>query len=146
MSVLDASVILKWFLDEEGTSQALQLRDEFYRGKREIVVPDLLLMEVANALRYNPSFTGEEIKEAIETLFDIGILIVTPTRSLMVRAIDLAKSLNVTCYDAVYLALAQELDFEFITADKKFWKSVAERKGQRLSVKLLANLDEGPAG
>ncbi len=31
MNVLDASVILKWFLDEEGTSQALRLREEFYR-------------------------------------------------------------------------------------------------------------------
>jgi len=106
MNVLDASVILKWFLDEEGTSQALRLREEFYRGEREIVVPDLLLMEVANVLRYNPSFTAKEIKEAIQTLFDIGIVIITPTYSLLAKAIDLANTLDVTCYDAVYLALA----------------------------------------
>ena len=98
MNVLDASVILKWFLEEEGTSQALRLREEFYRGEREIVVPDLLLMEVANALRYNPSFTAKEIKEAIQTLFDIGIVIITPTYSLLAKAIDLAKTLDVTFY------------------------------------------------
>ena len=45
MSVLDASVVLKWFVDEEDSSQALNLRKEFYAGKREIVVPDLLLFE-----------------------------------------------------------------------------------------------------
>jgi len=145
MSVLDASVILKWFLDEESSSQALQLREEFYRGQREIVVPDLLLIEVANALRYNPSFTVEEIEEAVETLFDIGIIIVTPTYSLLSRAIELAKSLDVTCYDAIYLALAEELDFEFITADKKFWRRVAERGVSGLSVKLLADLGGGLA-
>ena len=145
MNVLDASVILKWFLEEEGTSQALRLREEFYRGEREIVVPDLLLMEVANALRYNPSFTAKEIKEAIQTLFDIGIVIITPTYSLLAKAIDLAKIFDVTCYDAVYLALAEEIGFELITADKKFWKSVAEKEGPTPSAILLTDLDEGPA-
>jgi predicted nucleic acid-binding protein len=57
MSILDASVILKWFVDEESSDQALRIRDEFCRGEREIVVPDLLLLEVANALRYNPTFS-----------------------------------------------------------------------------------------
>ncbi|MCD6154732.1 MAG: hypothetical protein J7J22_03015 [Candidatus Verstraetearchaeota archaeon] len=35
MSVLDASVVLKWFVDEEDSDQALQLRDEFYTGENE---------------------------------------------------------------------------------------------------------------
>ncbi len=99
-------------------------------------------MEVANALKYNPSFTAKEIKEAIQTLFDIGIVIITPTYSLLAKAVDLAKTLDVTCYDAVYLALAEEIGFEFITADKKFWNSVAEREGPTPSVILLTDLDE----
>jgi len=111
MSVLDASVILKWFVDEEDSVQALRIRDEFYNGNREIIVPDLLLFEVSNALRYNPSFTVEEIKEAMRTIFDVGIEIITPTYSLLASAIELAKKLDVTCYDAVYLALAADLDF-----------------------------------
>ena len=48
----------------------------FWRG--EIVVPDLLLFEIANALRYNPSFSTKEIQEALDTLFGIGIGIITP--------------------------------------------------------------------
>jgi len=89
--VLDASVILKWFVDEEDSVQALRIRDEFYNGNREIIVPDLLLFEVSNALRYNPSFTVEEIKEAMRTIFDVGIEIITPTYSLLASAIELAK-------------------------------------------------------
>ncbi|MCK4580760.1 MAG: type II toxin-antitoxin system VapC family toxin, partial [Dehalococcoidia bacterium] len=109
MIVLDASVVLKWFVDEEDSDQALRLREEFYTGEREIVIPDLLLFEVANALRYNPSFTAEEIKEAVKTLFDIEIEIITPTSSLLSKTIELAKDFDVTCYDAAYLALAEEL-------------------------------------
>lgn len=139
MSVLDASVVLKWFVDEEDSDQALRLREEFYRRKREIIVPDLPLFEVANALRYNPSFTGEEIEEAVKTLFDMGIEIITPTYPLLAKAVELAKSLDVTCYDAAYLALAEELGFEFITADEKFYRKVSKEMDKDL-IKLLADL------
>ncbi|MGQ9553595.1 MAG: type II toxin-antitoxin system VapC family toxin [Anaerolineae bacterium] len=142
MSVLDASVVLKWFVNEADSVQALQLREEFYRGTREIIVPDLLLFEVANALRYNSGFTAEEIREAIRTLFDIGIEIITPTYSLVAKAIGLAKSLDVTCYDAAYLALAEELGVEFVTADERFCKRVRAMDPQLL-VSLLADLSQG---
>jgi len=140
MSVLDASVVLKWFVDEEDSDQSLRLREEFYRRKREIIVPDLLLFEVANALRYNPSFTAEEIEEAMKTLFDMGIEIITPTYSLLAKAIELAKSLDVTCYDAAYLALAEELGFEFITADEKLCRKVSKEMRSKVPIKLLADL------
>ena len=138
MSILDASVVLKWFVDEEDSDQALRLREEFFRGEREIVVPDLLLFEVANALRYNPGFTAEEIKEAVKTLFDLGIDIITPTYSLLAEAIELAKSLDVTCYDAAYVALAGELGFELITADGKLYRKVSEKMKPRSWVRLLS--------
>jgi len=142
MSVLDASVILKWFVDEEDSVQALRIRDEFYNGNREIIVPDLLLFEVSNALRYNPSFTVEEIKEAMRTIFDVGIEIITPTYSLLASAIELAKKLDVTCYDAVYLALAADLDFDFITADEKFYRKVNKGMEPKTIVRLLSSLYE----
>jgi len=140
MSILDASVVLKWFVDEEDSDQALRLREEFNSGEREIVVPDLLLFEVANALRYNPSFTAEEIKVAVKTLFDIEIGIITPTYSLLAKAIELSESLDVTCYDAAYLALAEELGFEFITADERFCRKVSKEMKPKAPIRLLADL------
>ncbi|MEM4283850.1 MAG: type II toxin-antitoxin system VapC family toxin [Candidatus Caldarchaeum sp.] len=140
MSVLDASVILKWFVEEEDSVQALRLREEFYAGEREIVVPDLLLFEVANALRYNPNFTAEAVQESIDTLFAMEIEIITPTASLLAKTITLAKDLDVTCYDAVYLALAEELGFEFITADEKLYRKASEKNRVRVLLKLLADV------
>jgi len=140
MSVLDASVILKWFVDERDSEQALLLREEFYRGEREIVVPDLLLYETANALRYNPGFSTEEINEVLKTLFDLGIGIITPTYSLLAKTTGLAKSLDITCYDATYLALAEELGFEFITADEKFYRKASSESGSKTVIKLLNDL------
>jgi len=91
MSVLDASVVLKWFVAENDSDKAVRLREEYYLGERDIIVPDLLLFEVSNALRYNSGFKVSEIKESIRTLFDMGIEIVTPTYSLLESAISMAR-------------------------------------------------------
>ncbi len=73
MYVLDASVLIKWFSDEEYTDIALKLRDEFFHGNIKLVVPDLLLYEVSNALRYNPNFDENDVVEAVDSLHDMGI-------------------------------------------------------------------------
>ena len=72
--VLDASVVIKWFSEEEYTDVALKLRDDFSKGDVELVVLDLMLYEVSNALRYNPDFNETDVSEAVGTLYDIGIL------------------------------------------------------------------------
>jgi predicted nucleic acid-binding protein len=138
VSVLDASVVLKWFVNEADSGQALKLREEFYAGKREIVVPDLLLFEIANALRYNPSFSVKEIYDSLDTLFGMGIEIITPTLSLLSKTVELAEEFDLTCYDATYIALAEELSFEFITADEKFYRRVRKNTKKKGSIRLLA--------
>lgn len=58
--VPDSSVVIKWFSDEDATDKALAIREGYINGKIEIVVPDLLLYEIANALRYNKSLETKE--------------------------------------------------------------------------------------
>ena len=127
MSVLDASVVLKWFVSEQGSEDAVILRHEFVEGDRNIVVPDLLLYECANALKYHPDFTVSEVQQSIDSLFSLGIDIVTPTASLLKKATEISFSADVTVYDALYLALADEIKDRFITADEKFYQAVTER-------------------
>jgi len=67
--ILDASVILKWFIEEKDTDKALKIRDDYVAGKIDIEIPDLLIYELANVLRYK-QFTAEEIKSAVKFLKD----------------------------------------------------------------------------
>ncbi len=140
MSVLDASVVLKWFVNEPDSALAIGLREEFYTGKREIVVPDLLLYEITNALRYNSTFTSKEIQEALETLFGMGIEIIAPTLSLLGKAVQLAEQFDVSCYDATYLALSEELGFEFVTADERLYRRIEKSPKLKTSIRLLTDL------
>ena len=140
MSVLDASVALKWFVDEEDSDAALSLRQNFRQGESEIVVPDLLLYEVANALRFNPSFEAQEVNEAVKTLLDMEIDIVTPSSALLEKLVDLSVEHGITCYDSTYFALAQEIGFPLITADEKLYNKLPQRNKESNQVKLLAEL------
>lgn len=120
MSVLDASVVIKWFICERDSDKALTLRDRYYQENFEIIVPDLILYEIGNALRFHPDISTDDVKDALNSLFDMGIEIVTPTRNLLERATDLTLSHSITFYDALYLALAFEINDILITADEKF--------------------------
>ena len=44
--VIDASVVVKWFIEENDSDKALLLRDRFIDGKVELYIPILLYFEV----------------------------------------------------------------------------------------------------
>jgi predicted nucleic acid-binding protein len=88
--VLDASVVAKWFKEEEGSSTALKIRQDFYEETHDIVVPDLILYEIPNALRYNKAFTKELASKASESLLEMGLVVSVPSIDLLTEAIKLA--------------------------------------------------------
>lgn len=49
--VLDASVVIKWFKDEEHKEQTLKIREDFYHDTHEIVIPDLMLYQKIKELK-----------------------------------------------------------------------------------------------
>jgi len=118
-TVLDASVAVKWFTAEPGHTQAKATRDKHIQQEIQLTAPDLLLYELANALRYNKNLTPEDIKQAVKTINMIGITLIQPTETLINKAIDTAIKHNITIYDASYHALAETLETTLITADEK---------------------------
>ena len=46
--VLDASVVAKWFIEEEDTEKAIEIRDKFVQGEIEVLVHSLLIYEIGN--------------------------------------------------------------------------------------------------
>jgi len=139
--VLDSSVVIKWFSQEEYTDLALKIRDNFVNGNVEIVVPDLLLYEISNALRYNKNIKKSEVNGAIKSLIEIGIKIIVPTEDVMMTAISIAYTHDLTVYDAYFIALAKELDFIFVTADERLYNKLKELKFAKL-LNWLKNFNE----
>lgn len=126
MKVLDTSVIYKWYVNEEHTPKALVLFNELKSGKIHLSIPDLVFYELANSLRYNPRNTEKDVEEVIENLSELNLNIVIVTTGLIKNAIKLAYKYDITVYDATFVALAQDLDFEFVTADGRLYKHIKD--------------------
>lgn len=135
--VPDSSVVIKWFSQEEGTEIALKIRKNFLEGKINIVVPDIQIYEIANALRYNRVFQERDVKGAIKSLIDLGLNIFVPTKDVIEKAVEVSFKYNVSFYDAYFVALARTLNFLFVTADEKLYDKLSTLE----FVKLLKNLE-----
>ena len=115
--VVDASVVVIWYIPERDHKQARALRDAYLDGRHELLGPELLPFEVINALKYSDYFDGEQLVQAATTLPEYGISLVPYRRSGPVA--DIAATLDITIYDASYLALAQMNNTTVYTADPR---------------------------
>ena len=116
--VLDASVLLKWFLDEPGSEAALALKRRYCDGELATVIPALAFYEIPNVLRFKREVPKAEVKDITRALWDLELETVAPTEALLEEAIDLSFLTSLSLYDCAYLALAKELDAALITADR----------------------------
>lgn len=135
--LLDSSVVIKWFRkDEVLRDRAIQLRQAYLDGRLTIYVPDLLVYEIANVLRYKPDLDRAQVQQALESLFAMQIKIKDITGEVIRRAIEIAYSYGITVYDAAFVAMAEHLETDFITADEKLGQTL-----QNISyVRYLADL------
>jgi predicted nucleic acid-binding protein len=127
-AVVDASVVVKWFSEEEGTGEAIRLRGEHVEGKRILSAPDLLVYEISNALRYKPNFDEDKVSRAVADIIDLQIDLITPGRDLVDKTTEVAYKYNASMYDSFYLALGELMGIEVYTADKKFYNQ-AKKSG-----------------
>ena len=119
--VLDTSVMVKWFRQQEvDADKALIIRNAYLAGQVYLLSPEIALVEFANVLRYLGDLRLPETHLAIDSLFDMGIAWLPSSRPLSKRAIEIARSHDTTVYDALFAAIAEDIEAIYITADKRF--------------------------
>jgi predicted nucleic acid-binding protein len=124
--ILDTSVVLKWFLErgEPDVARARKVRDAFLSRRCTLAAPDLLLMEIANALTTGHRASPREAAETIETILEIGLELFEFRFPALVTAIEMASRYGVEVYDSYFLALAIESAGLLVTADEAFLRKV----------------------
>lgn len=138
--VIDASVAIKWVVEEEGTAEALAVR----RHAR-LMAPDLLVAECANILwkkvRRNELSAGEARLAA--RLLQAAEIELRPARPLLEEATRLAIDLDHPAYDCLYLALAMSEDCRFVTADTRLLRKLAQLDEASYRGRGLSLMDAG---
>lgn len=124
--VLDSSVIVKWFKQEEDSDKALKIREAYFNGDVSVAVPDLVFYEISNVMNYDKSFSAGDISESMGALKDMDFEVVAPHTDLLDRAVELAEQENITVYDASFLALAKLIDGTLVTVDQELYEKTDE--------------------
>jgi predicted nucleic acid-binding protein len=137
--VIDASVAVKWVVEEEGTKEALALRD------RALAAPDLLIAECANILW--KKVRRNELSEQ-EAVFAAGLLARADIELMAMRpyleaAVRIAVALDHPAYDCIYIALAEAEELRFVTADVSLLRKVRQLASARYVDRVLRLADTG---
>ena len=130
MIVVDATVLANAVGDDgpDGERARTELRDA-----GDLAAPDLVDVETTAVLSkrwQTKTITALRFAEAIDDLEDLTIDRY-PTVRFMRRAYELRDTL--TAYDAAYVALAEALGCQFLTADQRLSKA----PGPRCPIRLL---------
>lgn len=127
MIVVDASVVYKWIVDEEGrdTQSARKLRDDYLNGKIQVTAPDILLYEIANIFAYKTHLTARDGLRAWRSFLLLEIPVTSATPPFITETLKYSQKYGISVYDASYIALAKKRNCFFVTADAKLVSRVS---------------------
>lgn len=136
--VIDASIALKWLVEEVGTPEALALRE-----KAKLIAPDLLVAECANILwkkvQRDELSKGEALLAA--RLLQRAEIELLPMRSLFEAATRMAIEIDHPAYDCLYVALAVENKCQFVTADERFLRKLHQGRERTLRGRAISLIE-----
>ena len=126
--VPDASIIVKWFVEEEYSENANNLRIDYLDQLIDIAVPDIVYYEVLNALRYSGIYGEDELSQIGEALHAYQFLDIPLKGEYLREAVKRALKHGITIYDASYLAVAYIRNAILYTADERLIEKVNNPK------------------
>jgi len=128
--VLDASVVLKWYLtDDECGQEALNILEQHVAGNVVLFAPSILPYEVLNALLVAERMgrIAEEVtEEAFHAFLELEINFQGSFRDYL-DILSVARFFQRSAYDASYLSLARGKNIDFVTGDKQLYNAVKDK-------------------
>lgn len=141
--VVDASVFAKWFLqDESEREQALLIQKDFLQEAVSIDLPLTAIIEVNNIFKNAVLRKRIREKQALQIYekflkFDF---VSHSSDEILQRTLQTAITLDISSYDASYVALAESLQIPFYTADERLVRKA--KSNLVISLKEYAKSEE----
>jgi predicted nucleic acid-binding protein len=125
-TVVDSSVVAKWILPEADSAQAQRLISEVALKGERLIIVDLAFPEVANAIwkRYHRGLaTLVEARQFLDLLLRSPVHVEQAIRVLL-PALEIAAKYSRAVYDALFVAVAQDLGLPGVTADEPLHRAI----------------------
>lgn len=125
--IIDASVALRWYIEDEAHDCAEEVLRAVVEDPRRFAVPELFAFEVFSVLQRLHPDGLQAFRKGIIPILQGGILRHPMTDELAVKANRFVKK-GLTGYDACYAALALDLKSRWLTFDKKAHQLINNNK------------------
>lgn len=138
--VVDASVAVKWLVDEPDHLAARTLLER----SEQLHAPDFVFVETANVLWKKVLRCELTAQQAVEGVNSLPRLFETviPSTLLVARALRIAIEMAHPVYDCLYLACCEHVDADLVTTDARLVAKVrAASSGAR--VRALSEFSAG---
>ncbi len=132
-AIVDSNIIVKWFIPEKYSREAILLRDDYLYGRIRVIAPIYALLEYANTLRKYVArkiLAKDHAVEAYNLLVEVGIEYkgITPEDTRQALLYSLIN--NTTVYDAYYVILAKKYNTVMYTADEKLLATLSDKESR----------------
>ena len=135
--VVDASVALKWVLEEPDSHLAQALTE----GEEEVLVPDFWLNEAANVCWLQVrkgKWSADEAREGLALLRALVPPTATSDLDLHDVALDIGLAVNHSTYDTLYVAFAVAMGARgVVAADGPFARDMDRQPDPALATMLI---------
>ena len=129
--VLDSSVTMAWFFDDEATAATDELLDELNQDGRAVVAAHWAL-EIGNTLLMAERRKRTSVADSSHFLAILDAMPIETDTETVARAVGatlaLARTHGLTLYDSAYLELAMRLSLPLATLDKDL-RAAAKKTG-----------------
>jgi predicted nucleic acid-binding protein len=132
--VVDASVAIKWFVDQPDSAEAVAVL------RHPIAAPDLLAPECANIL-WTKVARGELRADEAETIalaLEAADITLHSTRPYLAAVTQIACALGRAACDCFYLALGERLQQPLVTADRRLVDAIRVDRSKRFAHHVVA--------
>jgi len=135
--VLDTSVALKFFIDEEYSAKARTLLRRAVMKEIELIAPELLLFEINNGFVKN-GVKGEKYDKAISEIMELvrsEIVLIVRVNEAMLRMAEQIAGIDtkgrgyISSYDASFHAVALMEGALLLTADDRHVRKTENNPG-----------------
>jgi predicted nucleic acid-binding protein len=128
--VLDASIVLAWFIDPSVAPLAARIQRFLLQGDRAIV-PHLWRPEVANGFVTDQKRGTLSAVRSAQAFAELDLLLAQSIESVshelsIQRIVTSAQSFGLTAYDATYLETAREQQLPLATLDRRLAAAAAQ--------------------
>ena len=129
--ILDTSVIIKWFFneEEENTLAANLILNRYLDNEIGIIIPEIAIFEIANVIknRVKTSLNKHIGANVIDKIFNLGIIFYI-SKEILKNAFNIAIDINESVYDCIFIATAEHFKSKMITDDRKLFSKYLNHK------------------